>query len=279
MSDKDPEYNTRMVKKAAAGFGADLVGICRFDKRWVYTKGFDAYRRTEFDIPLTEEFGYVVTLAVAMDYELYRYAPTFVAGGATGVGYSKMALVAGLLGQFLNQLGYRSIPCGNDTAMSIPLAVQAGLGEVGRNGILVTPKYGPRVRLCKVFTDMPLVPDRAVEFGVEEFCEVCRKCATSCPAGAIPQGDRGDGPLNISNAGGTRKWYVDGEKCFKFWSSNGCDCGNCVRACPFNKPDGRLHDASRMVIEKIPALDRLFVRADDLFGYGSPQDAASFWRG
>ncbi len=272
-----PEYNTMIVKRAAKLFGADLVGICKLDRRWIYTKGLELIKRSEYEIDIPDEYEWVVNIAVAMSYDHYKYTPTFIGGAGTGLGYSKMAYTTGLVGQFLNQLGYKSIPTGNDTALSIPFAIQAGLGELGRNGIMITRPYGARVRLCKVFTNMPLVPDEPIEFGVTEFCTTCKKCADNCPGNAISHGERSTEPINISNAGGSLKWYVDGERCFKFWASNRCDCGNCIRACPFNKPKGLLHDTSRWVIERFPVFDRLFIYADDLLGYGEQEDLASFW--
>ncbi|MGD8986307.1 MAG: reductive dehalogenase, partial [Desulfobacteraceae bacterium] len=273
----DSEYNTRLVKKAAKLYGADMVGVSKLDRRWIYTKGFHLVTRTEYDIHIPDEYAYVISMAVAMDYEYYKYTPTFIAGADTGLGYSKMAFTAGLLAKFLRQLGYKAIPTGNDTAMSVPYAIQAGLGELGRNNILITPRFGPRVRLCKIFTDFPLVCDEPKEFGVTEFCEACKKCAKHCPAQAIPHGPRTVEPLNKSNAGGAFKWYSDLEKCFKFWAKNACDCGNCIRVCPFNKPDGVLHEATRWFIERFPKLDASIVKADDIFGYGKQADIAAFW--
>ncbi|MFH1349641.1 MAG: reductive dehalogenase [Pseudomonadota bacterium] len=274
---KYPSYNTRLVKKAAKLYGAGMVGICKLDRRWIYTKGFDLIQRNEYDIHIPDEYQYVINMAVSMDYSYYKYAPTFSSGGSTGLGYSKMAFTAGLTAQFLRQLGYKAIPSGNDTAMSVPYAIQAGLGELGRNGFLITPKFGPRVRLCKIFTDLPLVCDDPMEFGATEFCDVCEKCAKHCPGQAISYGPRTVEPLNISNAGGSLKWYVDAEKCFRFWAKNGCECGNCIRVCAFNKPRGILHDISRWFIERIPQLDPIYVRADDLFGYGKQADLEDFW--
>ena len=80
---------------------------------------------------------------------------------------------------------------GNDTALSIPLAIDAGLGELGRNGLLITPEYGACVRLCKVFTDLPLEADRPVEFGLAEICQRCRR---------LRRGLRGRGHLVRSRA-------------------------------------------------------------------------------
>jgi reductive dehalogenase len=275
--EESPSYHSVMIKKAARFYGADLIGICRMDRRWLYTKGYELVKRFEYDIEIPERYTHVIVLGFAMSYADYQYTPTFIGGAATGLGYSKMAYTTGLTAQFLRGLGYNAIPTGNDTALSVPFAIQAGLGELGRNGLLITPKYGPRVRLAKIFTNLPMECDEPIEFGVEAFCERCRKCADNCPPKAITHGDRSSEPINVSNAGGTHKWYLDAEKCFKFWAANGCDCGNCVRTCPFNKPEGRLHDSSRWFIEQLPGLDRLFVKIDDLLGYGEQGDLETYW--
>jgi len=275
----DPDYNTRIVKTTAEIYGADLVGVTKLDKRWIYSKGYLPSRNPfEFDIDVTEEYSYVISMAVAMDYESFKYSPSYSTGGAVGIGYSRMSFTAGLLAQFLSQLGYKAIASGNDRALSVPIAIQAGLGELGRNGLLITRKYGPRVRLCKVFTNLPLVPDEPIEFGVTRFCDACKKCATLCPGDCITESERSTEPLNISNAeGGAKKWYVDGVKCFKFWAKNGSECGNCIRVCPYNKPFGKLHDTTRWFIEHLPQFNSIYLKADDLFGYGKRKELSSFW--
>jgi reductive dehalogenase len=273
----DPEYNTRMIKKAAKFYGASMVGICAYDPRWTYSRGFDLLRRESFENQIPENYRHVIVLAVAMDYDHYQYAPTHLTGASTGYGYSIMAFVAGIMAQFLRQLGYKAIPSGNDTALSIPYAVQAGLGELGRNGLLITRAHGPRVRICKVFTDLPLLYDEPVEFGVEEFCDACKKCAEHCPPKAISVEPRTTQHESISCASGPLKWYVDPERCFKFFGTNTVECGNCIRTCPFNKSEGLLHDSSRWFIERTPWLDKTFVWIDDLLGYGKQGDPEAFW--
>ena len=64
-----------------------------------------------------------------------------------------------------------------------------------------------------------------------------------------------------------------------FWVKNWMDCNNCVMVCPFNKPLGRLHDAVRAMIRRLPVFNRLIVRMDDLLGYGRfiPQERKNFW--
>jgi len=276
----DLEHNTRVVKKAAEFFGSVLTGVSPLDRRWIYSKGYRLGRdrtEVEFDIDIPDEYQYVISFAVPMDYELYRTVPSYLASSSTGHGYSKASLTAGYLAQFLRQLGCKAIPTGNDTAMSIPYAVQAGLGEMGRNGILITQEHGPRVRLGKVFTNLPLVFDEPTEFGVMEFCAVCKECAKQCPAQAMTLGERTNEGFNICNSDGPLKWYVDGEKCHMFWAKSRCDCGICIRVCPFNKPKNLLHTTVRRIIDNFPKLNSLMLKADHWFGYAKQKDYRDFW--
>ena len=61
------------------------------------------------------------------------------------------------------------------------LGMAAGLGWIGRSGLLVTPQYGSRVRLVTVLTDAPLPADKLMEFS----CGKCAACVKVCPAKAI----------------------------------------------------------------------------------------------
>ena len=168
---------------------------------------------------------------------------------------------------------------GNDTALSVPLAMAAGLGELGRHGILITKKFGPRVRLCKVFTDLPLQHDSYKPFGVTKFCETCKICAMKCPSQAIEKGAVSTEGKNISNHSGVSKWFINAEKCFGFWAKNRMDCSTCVRVCPFNKPSGRIHDFTRSMIRlEIPFLNQLILWGEKAMGYGRIYDSKRFWK-
>lgn len=228
---EDPSEMAERVKRAAMFYGADLVGIAELDERWLYRN----MRYTLEPVDLPEEMRYAVVMAVEMDETGIATSPGCPASAATGLGYSRMAFVASTLAEFIRNLGYSAVPAGNDVGLSVPLAIDAGLGELGRHGLLITPEYGPRVRLCKVYTDLPLGVDRPVEFGVGEFCKGCRLCAEACPVEAISrERDPGWEPSCGSSNPGALKWYVDGEKCYVYWLDNGTDCSNCVSVCPFN---------------------------------------------
>ena len=268
---------TYIIKKVARFFGADLVGVCRLHPNWVYSYEFNLLTLEHYPIEVPAECKNAIVMVVEMDYEGIRTSPSGVAGAATGLGYSKMAFLASLMAVFIRGIGYSAIPCGNDTALSIPLAMAAGLGEWSRMGLLVTEKYGPRVRICKVFTDLPLKYDSYRPFGVVEFCKTCEKCADHCPSQAISHGDMTmEGP-NISSHSGIPKWYINAEKCYSFWAANRMDCTSCIQVCPFNKAPGIIHDAARTVIRKTTLFNRLFVWIDNFLRYDRPAPSKSFW--
>ena len=70
-----------------------------------------------------------------MDWEGINTSPREEASAATVLAYSRMAQLSASLAKYIRSLGYPALPCGNDTAQSIPLAIDAGLGELGRNGL------------------------------------------------------------------------------------------------------------------------------------------------
>ena len=272
-----PGEMSRKVKKAARFLGADLVNIGLLDSRWIYSHSFNFVTREHRELEIPDECRYAVVIAIAMDYDAVKVSPTCISQATAGLAYSQMAFVAASLAQFIRDLGYTAIPSGNDTGLDIPMAVDAGMGELGRNGLLITPEFGPRVRIAKVLTDLPLKPDSPLEFGVDRFCQLCLKCATHCPSQCIQYGDRTDKPVNISTNPGVMKWPINAEKCMEFWARNGNSCCNCIRVCPFNKPSGRFHNLARWFVKHIPGLDSWLVRGDDLLGYHEPMKPGDYW--
>ena len=300
-NDYSDQKKTEIVKKAAHFFGASLVGITELDERWVYSNNFDEelgpdnggegkvifsedYAEPEIledgTIIIPKSMQTVIVLGFEMDYDGNTTAPALPAEAATTNGYSRMAFTAGTVAEFIRNLGYKALPAGNNLGLSIPFAIDAGFGELGRNGLLITPKYGPRVRIAKVFTDLPLNPDSPIRFGVTEFCEVCGKCAKDCPGNAISSGERTREPVNISTNPGVLKWPIDAEKCLRGWMTFGSGCASCIRSCPFNKPDSWLHDATRILIGvESGAIDSLLLNLDDASGYGQATSAEdAFWQ-
>ena len=230
-----PKIAAAELKQVALVLGADLVGVAEADERWLYTDRYSRAADGAKPNPMDERLNRVVVIGQAMDPSLISTAPSALAGAATGLGYSQDVIVLLAISQYIRNLGYQAVPTLNDTALAIPYAIKAGLGEYGRHGLVITPEYGPNVRFGKIFTDMPVAVDEPIRFGVEEMCNVCRACSDACPASAIPAGAPSDHQHNVSNIVGITKWSVDGEACFDYWAKINSDCSVCIRVCPYTR--------------------------------------------
>ncbi len=271
-----PEDMAREVKHAAKTLGADLVGITANDERWLYSHAYSRENETEKEQEVSTDLENVIVIAQSMDRGLLRTAPSALSGAATGATYSRDTIVLLAIAQYITNLGYRAVASMNDSALVIPLAIKAGLGEYGRHGLLITREFGPRVRLGKVFTDMPLAHDRPIRFGVQETCDICRACTEGCPAKAIDGGEPSTVVHNRSNIQGIRKWTTDAEKCFRFWANQNTDCSICVRVCPYNRDyDGWWNRAWRWLAGT--RLRRLALWLDRVSDRGGRLTPSAWW--
>lgn len=228
------EY-TLEFKEIAKLFGADLVGITPIDNRWHYSKRVDTRDFTAASNKLPGNFSHVIVMGHAMDKKLVDTYPSALASSAAGFEYSHEAAIVTQMTTYIRSLGYEALGSMNDTALVIPYAIQAGLGEYGRNQMVITPEFGPRVRFSKIFTNMPLHHDEPINRGIAKYCTQCTKCADSCPPKALPAGPPSFEQLNQSTIKGVKKWSADCEKCFSYWTKLKTDCAICMRVCPFNR--------------------------------------------
>lgn len=227
---EDMTQFTKEVKETALKFGASLVGICELNHKWIYKNN-----RHGESINIPQEYTHAIVMAIEMNEDIFN-SPDWSAVTSGGISYSQMAFVSASLAQFIRHLGYKAISAGNDTALNIPLAIDAGLGELGRNGMLVTPELGSKVRICKVFTDIPLEVDKSIDFSLQNFCKKCKLCIEACEVSAIScDADPSYKIKSVSNNPGIKRWVVDVEKCYMFWIENGGGCSSCIAACPFSK--------------------------------------------
>ncbi len=121
-------------------------------------------------------------------------------------------------------------PVGGSTYFPL-LAQKAGLGYIGKHGLLISERNGPAQRIAAIYTDLELpYTDSEVEkySWIPEFCKVCNRCVHTCPANAIyPE------PKVLP---GGRKQYVDYTKCVVVFSRT-LGCGVCIKECTFFKGD------------------------------------------
>ncbi|MBT3362767.1 MAG: reductive dehalogenase [Chloroflexi bacterium] len=278
LNTNDPKTITNYIKKAATYFGADMVGICKLDHRWVYSHTCDTKKGEEGHKPqeIGQEYQYAIVIACGGGYNLRRHFPTYINTWTTN-SYRQMMTNA-LLSAFIKCLGFKTIDCTfDDVALAVPLAMQAGLGQLGRHGMLITPRYGSSVRIGQIFTDIPLVQDEPIDFGVTEFCNACKKCADACPSHSITHTDRSTKPVTVSNADNELKWQFNPETCHMNLYGHAKPCQICVSVCPFTKPHTPFHRMVKWCVDKARWANPLYVKMDSIFGYDKPKKSDNFW--
>jgi reductive dehalogenase len=272
----DPAVMAARIKALARWLGADDVRIGPLNPAWVYshrgTPPFfsdyqpnpphfsglpEGYQGLEWGDPIEVPHRYAISMVFAQDRDLLCTGGTPFSDFEVGRVYALGALVATQLATYIRALGWpaRAHHLRNCGVLMVPVAVDAGLGELGRCGYLMHPRLGANLRLACVTTDLPLALDPPVDLGIQDFCEKCLKCATNCPAGAIPDGDR-------VVVRGVRKWQIDPVKCLLYWGHLGSACTICQVVCPWSRnrvlPQVSIH---------IPFARRFLIWADDVI-YG-----------
>ncbi len=262
--DLSPEEATERIKGFARHLGADLVGITEISPCWIYSHRGMIYNKNWEDwgqkIELTHK--YAVVFATEMSFYLTKTSPHTPSAVEVHRNYAQGAFISSQLAAYIANLGYSATANHYrhyDTLM-VPLAVDAGLGELSRMGYLITKPFGPRVRLAAVTTDLALTTDKPIDLGIEDFCSYCKKCALSCPSGSIPLEDQ-------TEVNGTRRWKLNAETCFEYWGKIGTGCAICMSVCPWSHADTIPHKFIKALVGRNKVSRRLFTIMDDIF-YG-----------
>jgi reductive dehalogenase len=240
--------------------GAVAAGCTRLDPEYIYThKGrFDQ----DYGHEVLLDHQSVVVFLVEMDFDEMQRAPGAEAIRESARQYYEAARIAKSVEAVLRARGAEA-KAHYDAHYDLilpPLAVNAGLGELGRNNILIADRFGSRVRIGAVTTSLRLAGAEPIDLGADHFCEVCRKCARTCPSHALSEGGK-------QEVAGVLKWPTNVERCYGFWRALGTDCGICMAVCPFSHRDNWFHNTVRWAIRHFPRLHRLALLCDDLI-YG-----------
>lgn len=274
----DAAENARALKSLSYALGAELTGICKIpDYAW--------YSHVDDGRPVECHHKYAVVMLIDQEYDTMEGASgdDFISGAQSMRAYMRGAVIAGIMAEHLRALGFSSRPQTNadSEVLHIPLILLAGLGELSRIGELVlNPFVGPRFKSVVMTTDMPLVADKPIDFGLQYFCSNCRKCARECPCDAISWGDK-------VMFNGYEMWKPDAERCARYRLTNqrGLACGRCMKTCPLNKVvtwDGPIATqvASWLGINARwakPYLVPVATRLDDWLGHGVRNPHKKWW--
>ena len=274
----DPGANARAVKSLSYLLGADVTGICEIPAYAWYSHGADGE-------PIEMKHRYAVVMLIDQEFDTMEGASgdDWISGTQSMRAYLRGAEIAGVMAETLRRLGFaaRSQTNVDSDVLHIPLVLLAGLGELSRIGELVlNPFVGPRLKTVVMTTDMPLMPDKPVDFGLQYFCSHCWKCARECPCDAISWGDK-------VMFNGYEIWKPDVERCARYRLTNarGSACGRCMKTCPLNK----VVTADGSVLERVASwcginagilksvLVPLAVRIDDWLGNGTRNPVKKWW--
>lgn len=254
------EKLTEFVLKWTKKLGAVSVGICDLKEEHLYTERGrgEAYGKK---VENNHRFG--IAFTVEMDEEYLSTGPAGPTLMESAYQYLNSGVISIQIAEFLRRMGFESrAHIDGDYELIAPLVARdAGLGELGRMGLLMTPELGPRVRIGVVTTSAPLIiSERKPDYTVHQFCNWCKKCAVICPSQAIPK-------TPIKEMDGAERWKINHEKCFGYWCSTGTDCGRCMSVCPYAHKNNALHNFVRWGIRNNVFFRYVAVHLDDVF-YG-----------
>ena len=289
------EENARILRVAMRQFGASQVSFVELDERTrklIYShdrdgkeivfEDVDEAYETDTKRVIPKEAKWAISYSVQMSTETIKRAPTMIAAQSTMLSYARAKFIQNRTQEFLHGLGYQCMgqQSINSLGAVVGFGVLAGLGELSRSNRLITPEYGPMVRVFMLITDLPVVPDKPIDAGIMQFCKTCKKCAEACPAGALSLDDEPTyqvrGPWNSP---GHKAYFEDSVRCFTYWrEGTGNDCSICLAVCPFAKKDKAwIHQWVKAGVSIAPALDGFFRSMDDAFSYGARKDPEEWW--
>jgi reductive dehalogenase len=199
----------------------------------------------------------------------------WISNAMSMMSYATSGFIAIILADYIRRIGYPAkahyAPFYDINAP--PILLLAGLGEMSRIGDSVLhPFLGPRFKAAVVTTDLPLLPDMPIDFGLQDFCSKYKKCARECPSGAIS-----DGGKVMHN--GYEKWPLNVKKCtgMRVGNQRGSGCGTCIKVCPWSKPYTTFHRAVGWTVRHSGIARSFAIWGDDLLGYGKPDYSKKWW--
>lgn len=267
---KDPTEITNELKAFSYFLGSDITGACEVPEYAWYShdnKGDEIKNTHKYALVFLIDQGFETLEAASGD--------DMISGAQSMQAYLQGSTVACAVADFIRQMGYEAQAHTNadSDVLHVPLVMLAGLGELSRIGeVVLNPFIGPRFKSSIVTTNLPLQPDKPIDFNLQHFCELCRKCARECPAGAISYGDK-------VMFNGYEMWKPDVEACTKYRVTNpkGSGCGRCMKVCPFNKQGLLTHKIGRWFAMNMPSSHRFLIWLDDFLEYGKRFTPWKWW--
>jgi epoxyqueuosine reductase len=212
----DPAVLTREVKEYGLSLGLSAIGVTRWDDKYIY----EEWRGTNVG-------DNVIVVIEEQNWARTQEHPGHWAERGAMNAYVELLQRSAKVTEYLKGRGYKAQSHDlQGRGHVIPFAVEAGLGQLGLNGQLLTPYAGSRCRVTLIDTDAPLEHDVPVDYGIEGICDNCRVCVRRCPPGAIT--------AQRKFHRGVYKAKIDTGRCFPVIAQTDA-CAVCMKVCPVQR--------------------------------------------
>ena len=269
-STHDAARNAANIKATAYWLGCDAVGLSACPD-WTY------YSHNAAGEAITPYHDNAISIVIDQGHETMEGASgdDWISCAQSMRAYLRFSLLGGVLAEQIRNLGYTANvhTVISSDVIQPPLVLLSGLGEVSRIGeVILNPLLGPRLKAGTVTTNMPMSHDKPIDFGLQEFCENCNKCARECPSGAITAG-----PKKMFN--GYEIWKSDSQKCttYRITTEGGSMCGRCMKTCPWNLEGLFTEMPFRWLASHLPGAAKLWATIDDRLGNGRINPVKKWW--
>jgi len=220
---------SRNVKALAYFMGADAVGICQAPPSSFFADDLQGK-------PYESKYKNAVVFLKRNDRAttMATDGQDMIVDATAQRTYLHLTMISEVVLSYIRMLGFGcdSSDLAHSKNQNPSLIIASGLAESSRMGIALNPFFGADFKSSAILTDMPLLPDKPIDFGLQEYCGRCGICAGQCPGGAISKGDK-----EVYN--GYEKWVFAAEKCVVATANlkNGSNCFVCIMMCPWTRPD------------------------------------------
>jgi len=270
---QDPEILTCHIKSVGLFLKADMMGTCRVPESAYYSHDKQGN-------PVEVKYKNAILILMRKESNAVHASTgsDWMGDPISFQAYQHLGMVAETMANYIQRLGWDASPqygpsfVNRYSVLMPPLLLAAGMGEVSRAGIILNPYLGLGYKAAAILTNMPLIPDKPIDFGLQSFCQKCKICAQNCPSNAISAGDK-------VMYNGYETWKLDTRRCasFNFTNKNGTMCNTCVKSCPWTNPPTWPHNMVRRMVMGFRLTQRIAIRAAYLLEHGKGHPDQKWW--
>ncbi|MDO9085259.1 MAG: 4Fe-4S dicluster domain-containing protein [Anaerolineaceae bacterium] len=270
----DSEFLTNHIKSFGYFLKADIMGTCKVPESAYYSHDKQGN-------PIAPQFENAIVIVMRKELTAMRASTghDWMGDPISFQSYQHLGMVTETMANYIRRLGWEASPqygpsfVNKYSVLLPPLLIAAGIGEISRAGIVLNPYLGLAYKAAAVLTDMPIVPDQPIDFGLQEFCLDCKICAKNCPSKAISVGEK-------VMYNGYETWKLDTRRCasYNFTNKNGTMCNTCVKSCPWSNPSTFPHNLIRSLIIDIPFTRAIAIKVAEILGERMTAPENKWWR-